>query len=127
MQKGTENIILNSKAKDSGSKIIFDDNVLCSQFLRDYVDLPFFKDVLPEDIEDVSEQFVTLFAEERNADRVKKVHIKSEISLVFFPRKFVLTSCLAILFPSFVSTEIWIPVSLSLSITFLTSKRRHLI
>lgn len=72
MQKDKENIILNSKTKDSGSKIIFDDNVLCSQFLRDYVDVPFLKEVSPEDIEDVSEQFVTLFAEERNADRVKK-------------------------------------------------------
>lgn len=53
---------------------------LCSQFLRDYIDLPFFKEISPEDIEDVTEQFVPLFAEERNADRVKKVHIKSGMS-----------------------------------------------
>lgn len=77
MQEKTKEIVLNSKIKDSGSKIIFDDNVLCSQFLRDYIDLPFFKEISPEDIEDVTEQFVPLFAEERNADRVKKVHIKS--------------------------------------------------
>jgi len=49
---------------------------LCSQFLRDYIELPYFKEIRPEDIEDVSDQFVPLFAEERNADRVKKVHIK---------------------------------------------------
>ena len=36
------------------------------------------KDVHPEDIEDVSEQYVPLFAEERNADRVKRVNIKGE-------------------------------------------------
>ena len=70
--------ILNSKLRDSSSKIIFDNNILCSQFLRDYIDLPCLKDVQPEDIEDVSDQFVPLFAEERNADRVKRVHIKGE-------------------------------------------------
>ncbi len=74
-QKG---YVLNSKTADSSSKIIFDDPILYSQFLRDYIDLPYFKDVQPEDIEDVSEQYVPLFAEERNADRVKKVKIKNE-------------------------------------------------
>ena len=52
------------------------DNLLCSQFLRDYVDLPGLKDVTSEDIEDVSDQFVPLFAEERNADRVKRIQLK---------------------------------------------------
>lgn len=77
-QLSKEGIILNSKIADSSSKIIFDDPILYSQFLRDYIDLPYFKDVQPEDIEDVSEQYVPLFAEERNADRVKKVKIKNE-------------------------------------------------
>ena len=75
-----ESIVLNSKIADSSSKIIFDDPVLCSQFLRDYIDIPCLKDVRPEDIEDVSEQYVPLFSEERNADRVKKVRIKNENS-----------------------------------------------
>nr|WP_321152061.1 Rpn family recombination-promoting nuclease/putative transposase [uncultured Acetatifactor sp.] len=69
-------MVLNSRIRDSSSKVIFDDPTLCSQFLRDYVDLPCLKDVKPEDIEDVSEQYVTLFAEERNSDRVKRVHIE---------------------------------------------------
>lgn len=71
----SKDILLNTQVRDSSSKIIFDDHTLCSQFLRDYVDLPYLKDVRPEDIEDVSEQYVTLFAEERNSDRVKRVHI----------------------------------------------------
>ncbi len=71
-------IVLNSKIADSSSKIIFENNILCSQFLRDYIDIPYLKNVQPEDIEDVSEQYVPLFSEERNADRVKKVHIKNE-------------------------------------------------
>ncbi len=69
-------IILNSGVRDSGGKLIFGDNELCSQFLRDYVNLPGLKDVTSEDIEDVSDQFVPLFAEERNADRVKRVNLK---------------------------------------------------
>ena len=72
----TKQILTNSKVKDSGAKIIFDSPILVAQFLRDYVDLPYMKDVQPEDIEDVSEQYVPLFAEERNADRVKKVQVR---------------------------------------------------
>lgn len=72
------NIIHNSKLKDSGCKVIFDNNILCSQFLRDYIDLPCMKAIQPEDIEDVSAQFIPLVAEERNADRVKKVNIKGK-------------------------------------------------
>ncbi len=76
--KDTSTEILNSKTADSSSKIIFEDNILCSQFLRDYIDLPYMKEIQPEDIEDVSDQYVPLFSEERNADRVKKVNIKND-------------------------------------------------
>lgn len=72
------NNILNSKLPDSSSKLIFDEPILCAQFLRGYISgIPCLKDVRPEDIEDVSEQYVPLFAEERNSDRVKKIHIKN--------------------------------------------------
>ena len=78
-----ETIILNHQIKDSGGKIIFGDNTLCSQFLKNYVDLPVLKEVKPEDIEDVSEQFVPLFAEERNADCVKRIHVKGGVPFFF--------------------------------------------
>lgn len=71
----TGDIVLNSHVRDSGGKVIFENPILCSQFLRDYVNLPYLKEVRPEDIEDVSAQYVPLFAEERNSDRVKRVHI----------------------------------------------------
>lgn len=71
-----KDMVLNTQVRDSSSKTIFDNHILYSQFLRDYVDLPYLKDVRPEDIEDVSAQYVTLFAEERNSDRVKRVHIR---------------------------------------------------
>ena len=67
----------NSKVKDSSSKIIFGDPVLCSQFLRGYTEIPLLKDVQPGDIEDVSERYVHMFTAERNSDVVKKVHLKN--------------------------------------------------
>lgn len=67
----------NSKTKDSSSKLIFENPILCAQFLRGYLRIPFLKEVQPEDIEDVSERYVHMFTEERNSDVVKKVHIKS--------------------------------------------------
>lgn len=68
--------LANSKVKDSSSKIIFGDPILCSQFLRGYVDIPLLKEVRPEDIEDVTNRYVHMFVEERNSDVVKKVHLK---------------------------------------------------
>lgn len=70
--------LTNSKMKDSSSKIIFEDPILCAQFLRGYVDVPILKDVQPEDIEDVTNRYVHMFTEERNSDVVKKVHIGTE-------------------------------------------------
>lgn len=55
----------NTKYRDSSGKIIFEDPVLCSQFLRGYTDISVLKDVKPEDIEDVTERYVHLFTEER--------------------------------------------------------------
>ena len=74
MQTG-KSFFRNSRLRDSGSKMIFDDPILCAQFLRDYVDIPILKDIRPEDIEDVSERFVPLIGEERNADTVKRINL----------------------------------------------------
>ena len=70
--------LTNSKWKDSSSKIIFEDPILCAQFLRGYVDVPILKDVQPEDIEDVTNRYVHMFTEERNSDVVKKVRMGTE-------------------------------------------------
>ncbi len=77
-QMKERSIISNSKVRDSGAKLIFGDAMLCAQFIRDYIDLPYMKDVQPEDIEDVSSQFVPLFEAERNADRVKRIQIQGK-------------------------------------------------
>ncbi|MGN1179929.1 MAG: hypothetical protein ACI4SD_01855, partial [Suilimivivens sp.] len=70
--------VLCTTPKNNTSKVIFEDNNLCCQFLNDYVDLPHFKDVRPEDIKDISEEFVPLFSNEREADRIKEIKIRGE-------------------------------------------------
>ncbi len=74
--QNTDFQIPNSQIRDSSSKIIFGDSHLCSQFLHGYVNIPLLKDVEPEDIEDVSKQYIHMFTEERNSDVVKKVRLK---------------------------------------------------
>lgn len=69
--------ISNTKLKDSSSKIIFANNELCCQFLKDYVSLPIFKELKPEDITDISTEFVPLFAQQREADRVKEIKLSA--------------------------------------------------
>ena len=48
------NQIRNTKVKDSGAKLIFDNHILCAQFLRGYTDVELLRDIQPEDIEDIS-------------------------------------------------------------------------
>lgn len=67
--------ITNPRIRDSSSKIIFADNILSSQFLRDYADMEILRRIRPEDIEDVSERYVPLYSTERNSDTVKRVDI----------------------------------------------------
>ena len=63
----------NRKVKDNGAKLVFDDQILCAQFLRGYLDIDLLKDVKPEDIEDISERFLPMWQEDRDSDSVKKI------------------------------------------------------
>lgn len=67
--------IRNHNVADSGGKLIFENPTLCSQLLRDYSGIEILKDIKPEDIEDVTERFIPMFTDEREADVVKKVHL----------------------------------------------------
>lgn len=81
--KNRDTGLFNTKTKDSSSKLIFEDPILCAQFLRDYINIPMLKNVQPEDIEDETERFVHMFSEERNSDVVKKIRIhRSELKTV---------------------------------------------
>lgn len=75
MTDKTKSPINNPKLRDSSSKLIFSDNILSSQFLRDYADMEILRYIQPEDIEDVSERYVPLYSTERESDTVKKVNI----------------------------------------------------
>ncbi len=75
MTKENKPAIKNYALRDSSSKLIFGDNILCSQFLRDYADMEILRNIQPEDIEDVSERYVPLYSTERESDTVKKVNI----------------------------------------------------
>jgi len=57
--------------------------------LRDYSNIEALKDVKAEDIEDVTERYIPMFTEERNADVVKKVRIGdgSEIFIALIEHK----------------------------------------
>lgn len=76
-ERGKGSQITNSKTRDSSAKLIFGNATLCSQLLRDYGDLEILKNVQAEDIEDVTERFIPMFTEERDADVVKKVRLAS--------------------------------------------------
>lgn len=69
-------VVANQHVKDNGAKLIFKDPILCAEFLRGYVDVDILKDVQPEDIEDISERFVSMWQEERDSDSVKKIRVK---------------------------------------------------
>lgn len=68
----------NRMPKDSSAKKIFGDSILCAQFLRDYIDIPMLKAVKPEDIEDVTTRYLPMFANERDSDIVKRIHVKND-------------------------------------------------
>ena len=79
----TSNGVHNAHAKDNAAKIVFGDPVLCAQFLKGYTDIPLFKEIKPEDIENVSSHFLPLFQESRDSDTVNKIRIgNSEIYLI---------------------------------------------
>lgn len=75
--------ITNSRVHDSSSKLIFGNAELCSQFLRNYMDIPLLKNVRAEDIEDVTERYIPMFTEERNSDTVKRVKLSGNKTLFF--------------------------------------------
>ena len=79
----TSNGVNNSHTQDNAAKIVFGDPVLCAQFLKGYTDISLFKEIKPEDIENVSSHFLPLFQESRDSDTVNKIRIgDSEIYLI---------------------------------------------
>ena len=72
---GNSDYISNHQVEDNGAKLIFENPTLCAQLLRDYSNIDLLKNVKPEDIKDVTERYIPMFTEERNADVVKQVRV----------------------------------------------------
>ncbi len=81
-KKKIKNKNTSSKMLDSGAKLLFGNNELCAQFLRNYSGFELFKGVKAEDIEDVSERFVHLFTAERRSDVVKLIHLNPDNTII---------------------------------------------
>jgi hypothetical protein len=64
------------ETKDDGFKTILGNPFLFVQFLRDFVNIDILKNVQPEDIEDISERFVTMGLDSQEGDTVKKINLK---------------------------------------------------
>jgi hypothetical protein len=64
--------------KDVSLKLILGNHELFAQFLRDFIPIEALKDVRPDDIEDLSERFLPLVQENRDADTVKRITLKDK-------------------------------------------------
>ena len=62
--------------RDVNSHEIFKNNVLTSQFLKDYTGLSIFSDIRPEDIEDETKKFRMILGTEVEGDSIKRVHLR---------------------------------------------------
>lgn len=70
-----ENISV-GKVQDINNRIVFRDHTLCAQFLRGYTGIDVLRNILPEDIEDVTEKYQAYLGISFETDTVKCIHIK---------------------------------------------------
>jgi hypothetical protein len=63
--------------KDNGFKLIFKSNELFVEFLHDFVPVDMLKNISPDDIEDVTNNYPSLENNEKSSDTVKKINLKN--------------------------------------------------
>ena len=68
----------NTETRDNGAKLMFGNPTLCAQFLRGYIDIDVLKNVQETDIENVTERFLPMFINEKDADIVNRIHLPGE-------------------------------------------------
>jgi hypothetical protein len=56
--------------------MIFDEHQLLTEFLQSFLSIDVLKDIEPTDIEDVTERFLSLIAEQKDGDTVKRINLK---------------------------------------------------
>ena len=62
--------------RNVNSREIFKDSTLVAQFLRDNIDIPIFKNIVPEDIDDVTGKYKAYLGIEFEADTVKRIRLE---------------------------------------------------
>ena len=68
--------IFKGQIRDINNRSVFKNHILCAQFLRDYTDIEILKNIMPEDIEDVTEKYQAYLGISFETDTVKRIHIK---------------------------------------------------
>ena len=63
--------------RDVNSRDIFN-NILTSQFLNNYTNIPIFTNITPEDVEDITSKYRAFLGIEYESDAVKKVYIRGK-------------------------------------------------
>ena len=76
-EKETENAVSKGQIPDANNRMVLKDPILCLQYLQDYVDADLFKDVRPEDIEDMTEIYQAYLGISFESDTVKKIRIQN--------------------------------------------------
>lgn len=81
--RGSHNNGTIRETRDQGAKLVFEDPVLCAEFLRDYVHLDILKDITPEQITNISGRFISLWYDERESDTVNKITLLDGSEMYF--------------------------------------------
>ena len=66
------------KAQDNSVKMILGEPELLVEFLQKFIPIDILKDITPDDIEDVTDRFVSLIAEQKDGDTVKRINLKGD-------------------------------------------------
>jgi len=69
------------KAQDNSVKAILAEHELFAEFLKSFVPVEILNDVSPSDIEDVTERLISLIAEQKDGDTIKRINLKGKAPL----------------------------------------------
>ena len=71
------------KAKDNSIKMVLDEPEMFVSFLKDFIPIDILKDIEPSDIEDVTTSLLTLVAEQKDSDTIKRIKLKGDTTPLF--------------------------------------------
>ena len=67
-----------TKAMDISVKSILGERELLVEFLQNFIDIDILKDISPNDITDGTERFLSILAEQKDGDTIKRINIKGD-------------------------------------------------